>query len=163
MQKRNRPPIVRFLVALLALVLLAWLARQVSRGATMGLDTSIRDAIHGWACPPLTWAMRGVTELAAPVFLIALGLLLVWHLVAEGRRRAAVMLTVVSLGAEGLYEILKLVLHRPRPEAFFGFAEPLTYSFPSGHSENRSPCIVPSADRRRRKSITRTRSRERER
>jgi undecaprenyl-diphosphatase len=29
---------------------------------------------------------------------------------------------------------LKLIFRRARPEAFFGYAEPITYSFPSGHS-----------------------------
>lgn len=82
----------------------------------------------------LTHAMHGVTELGSPAFLISLGAILCWRLAARGRMRAAIVVAVAVLGAEAFDGVLKLILKRPRPEAFFGFAEPLSYSFPSGHS-----------------------------
>jgi undecaprenyl-diphosphatase len=78
--------------------------------------------------------MRGITELGSPTFLIAMGGVLVWQLARVGRRRAGVVLIIAVLGGEALDEMLKLIFHRARPSAFFGYLEPLTYSFPSGHS-----------------------------
>ena len=48
--------------------------------------------------------------------------------------RAALIFVIAALGAEALDALLKLLFRRPRPVAFFGYAQPLTYSFPSGHS-----------------------------
>ncbi|MGA2268510.1 MAG: phosphatase PAP2 family protein [Bryobacteraceae bacterium] len=123
-----------YLVIAMALILFVWLAREVTRGDAMRLDTPIRNAVHARAAPPLTWAMRGVSQLGSEVFLVPLGIILVWWLAATGRRRAAVVFAAAALGAEALDQILKLLFHRLRPEPFFGSAEPLTYSFPSGHA-----------------------------
>src|ERR1700682_753225 len=51
-----------------------------------------------------------------------------------GRRRPAILLVVAAAGAVALDELLKLVFHRPRPEAYFGYPLPSSYSFPSGHA-----------------------------
>jgi len=123
-----------WLVAALALILFVWLAREVTRGDAMRLDTPIRDAVHARSSPPLTAMMRGVSLCGSEVVLVPLGVILVGWLLAAKRRRAAVMFAVTALGAEGLDQILKLLFHRPRPEPFFGLASPITHSFPSGHA-----------------------------
>ena len=123
-----------WLVAALALILFVWLAREVTRGDAMRLDTPIRDAVHARSSPPLTAMMRGVSLCGSEVVLVPLGVILVGWLLAAKRRRAAVMFAVTALGAEGLDQILKLLFHRPRPEPFFGLASPVTHSFPSGHA-----------------------------
>jgi undecaprenyl-diphosphatase len=122
------------LVTALALILFVWLAREVTRGDAMRLDTPIRNAVHARSSPPVTAAMRGVSLIGSEVFLVPLGLILVWRLVAAKRRRAAVVLAVAALGAEGLDQIMKLLFARPRPDPFFGLASPITHSFPSGHA-----------------------------
>ncbi|HEY1242472.1 MAG TPA: phosphatase PAP2 family protein [Bryobacteraceae bacterium] len=134
MEKYNRAWLIGFSGAVLSLVLFAWLARQVLAGATHDFDLAVRGAIHSWASPRLTYAMRGVTELGAPAFLVTLGVILAWRLARAGRRRAAVVLVIAACGSEALDQVLKLVFHRQRPEPFFGYALPLSYSFPSGHS-----------------------------
>ncbi len=118
----------------MALLLFAWLASEAARGGAMRFDMPIRNAVHAWASPPLTATMRGVSLLGSEVGLVPLGIILVWWLVAAGRRRAAVVFAVAALGAEALDQIMKLLFHRPRPEPFFGYAEPVTHSFPSGHA-----------------------------
>lgn len=134
MEKQSRAMIAGFLASAGALALFGWLASEVLRGQTMAFDNSIRDAIHAWATPKLTRAMRGVTLLGAPQFLIPFAGLLVWRLMATGRRQAGLVFLVSAAGAEALDQVLKMVFRRERPEAFFGYAEPLGYSFPSGHS-----------------------------
>jgi undecaprenyl-diphosphatase len=133
-EKQDRELIAGFLGACAALIFFGWLSRTVLEGQSMRFDTAVRDSIHAWASPPLTYAMRGVTQLGSPYVLITLGLLVVWRLVAINRRHAALIFVIACLGAEALAQILKLVFRRPRPDAFFGILEPLTYSFPSGHS-----------------------------
>ncbi len=125
---------IGFLAAAAALLLFAWLANEVLHGATAGFDAALRAEVHSWASPRLTVAMKGMTQLGAPPFIISAGLLAVWRLAAAGRRRAAMALVVSTFGAEALDQILKLVFRRPRPEPFFGIVEPSTYSFPSGHA-----------------------------
>jgi len=122
------------LVAALALMLFVWLAREVTRGDAMRLDTPIRNAVHARSSPPLTAVMRGVSLFGSEVCLVPLGVILVWWLVAAKRRRAAVVFAVAALGAEALDQIMKLLFYRPRPEPFFGLASPITHSFPSGHA-----------------------------
>jgi undecaprenyl-diphosphatase len=123
-----------WLVTALALMLFVWLARDVTRGDAMRLDTPIRNAVHARSSPPLTAMMRGVSLCGSEVILVPLGIILVWWLVAVKRRRAAVVFGVAALGAEGLDQIMKLLFDRPRPEPFFGLASPITHSFPSGHA-----------------------------
>ncbi|MBZ5622369.1 MAG: phosphatase PAP2 family protein [Acidobacteriia bacterium] len=134
MEKQSRALIAGFLGAATALTFFGWLTGEVLRGASMRFDTSIRDAIHAWASAPLTYAMRGVTQLGSVGVLVTLGVLVVWRLAVQGRRRAALIFVVAVAGAEALNEILKQVVRRSRPEAFFGLSDPVTYSFPSGHS-----------------------------
>jgi undecaprenyl-diphosphatase len=78
--------------------------------------------------------MRGLTWLGSPAFVVTLLLILVWRLAQQQRRRAAILLVIAALGGEALDQLLKLIFRRARPEAFFGFDSPSTYSFPSGHS-----------------------------
>ena len=125
---------LHWLVAALALILFAWLAREVVRGDAMRLDAPIREAVHARSSPALTAVMRGVSLCGSEVVLVPLGLILVWWLVAAKRKRAAVVFAVAALGAEGLDQAMKLLFHRPRPEPFFGLASPITHSFPSGHA-----------------------------
>ena len=122
------------LVAALALILFVWLAREVTRGDAIRLDTPIRNAVHARSSPPVTAIMRGVSLIGSEVILVPLGVILVWRLVAAKRRRAAVVFGVAALGAEALDQIMKLLFYRPRPEPFFGLASPITHSFPSGHA-----------------------------
>jgi undecaprenyl-diphosphatase len=51
-----------------------------------------------------------------------------------GRKLAAALLVAAAIGAEAVDELLKLVFHRQRPEAFFGNPGPSSYGFPSGHA-----------------------------
>src|ERR1019366_4553624 len=122
------------LVTALALILFVWLAREVTRGDALRLDTPIRNAVHARSSPPVTAMMRGVSLFGSEVCLVPLGVILVWWLVAAKRRRAAVGLAVAALGAEALDQIMKLLFDRPRSGPFFGLASPITHSFPSGHA-----------------------------
>jgi undecaprenyl-diphosphatase len=110
------------------------LAMAVTRGATQGFDLSVRGAIHALASAPLTRVMEAATQLGGGWFLWPFGAVIVGVLMRQGRRKEAALFAVAVVGAEVVNESLKLVFQRPRPEAYFGFPLPVTYSFPSGHS-----------------------------
>ena len=123
-----------FCASAAALLFFGWLTNEVLRGETRHFDAVIRESVHSLASPRLTYVMRGITELGAPRFLVPLAIVLVWRLASTGRHRAAILFVVAAIGGEALDQFLKLVFRRARPEAFFGYAQPLGYSFPSGHS-----------------------------
>jgi undecaprenyl-diphosphatase len=131
---QKRALIVAFTSAAAALVVFGLLAREAMHGHASGFDVSVRYSVHAWAFPGFTCAMKGATFLGSIWFVLAAGLLAVWRLAIAGRGRAAALLAVSTIGAEATDQILKLVFRRPRPEAFFGLADPITYSFPSGHA-----------------------------
>ncbi len=133
-EKQDRALIAGFLGATSALVFFAWLTRWVLARQSVRFDEAVRNAVHSVASPPLTEAMRWITNLGSPTVLVTVGILVAWRLLSIGRRRAAILFVIACLGADALSETLKLLFHRQRPESFFDYAEPSTYSFPSGHS-----------------------------
>ncbi len=110
------------------------IVHSLLRGQPIGFDLPVRAAIHGYAFPALTAAMRLVTLLGSEYFLLPLAAILVWRWVKRGERQAAYRLAAGSLGAEAVAQLLKALIHRPRPEVFFGLVPAETYSFPSGHA-----------------------------
>lgn len=78
--------------------------------------------------------MRAASFVGTPSFLIPVAILVIAVYVKQGRPRTARLFAIIVLGAEAFDQILKLVFQRTRPEAFFGLAEPMGYSFPSGHA-----------------------------
>ncbi len=110
------------------------MAFPLVRGGAIEFDLPVRAAIHGWAFPALTAAMRLITLLGSEYFLVPLAAILMWHWEKRGRRRAAYLLVAGSLSAEAVAQLLKMLIHRPRPELFFGLVPTETYSFPSGHA-----------------------------
>jgi membrane-associated phospholipid phosphatase len=131
---QNRTLIGGFVLAVLALAIFSWLASNVWSGEALRFDSLVRGTVHSWASPPLTRAMRLATFLGSAFVLVPLGLLAAWWLVHTGRRHAAWLFALAVLGGEVLENLLKLFFRRPRPVPFFGYPEPSTYSFPSGHA-----------------------------
>ena len=78
--------------------------------------------------------MMFATQLGGGWFLWPFGASMVWLFIRQGRRRMAAWFVTTALGANIIDEAMKLVFQRPRPDAFFGYEKPITYSFPSGHS-----------------------------
>jgi len=131
---QSRTLIVGLLLAAAALVFFAWLAEEVIHGRTQQFDDRIRLLLHAYANPALTAAMRGVSMVGEPWFLIVLGVPAVVWFVWKGWRRTVLLFAITVAGAEVLDQLLKLMIHRPRPATFFALAEPMGYSFPSGHA-----------------------------
>jgi undecaprenyl-diphosphatase len=125
---------VRAATAIGGLLVFGSMAYPLMRGDAIGFDLPLRAAIHGEALPALTAAMRLITNLGSEYFLVPLAALLVWRLEKRGERKTAYLLVAGILAAEAVLQLLKVLIHRPRPEVFFGLMPAATYSFPSGHA-----------------------------
>ena len=124
----------RAAAAIGGLLVFAALAYPMVRGQPIGFDAPLRAGVHGHAFPALTAAMRATTTLGSEYFLLPLAAILIWRWLRRGERQAAWWFAAGSLGAEAVAQLLKVLIHRPRPEVFFGLSPVETYSFPSGHA-----------------------------
>ncbi len=122
------------IIAIVALAFFGWLADEVFEGGTKNFDDSVRAEIHGFASPSLTSAMKFFSLVGSPLFLTILGLVVVGIFIYQKHKRA-VVLFLIGMAGELLLDItLKLFFKRARPEPFFGYTLPSSYSFPSGHA-----------------------------
>lgn len=120
--------------AVAALYLFAELAGEVREGDARRFDEAALAFVNGFASPPLTSLMRGVTYLGSNEFLLAAGGCALVAFLWAGWRRAAAALAVTMAGAALLNFLLKLAFRRERPDPFFDTPLPESYSFPSGHA-----------------------------
>lgn len=127
-------------LALAAALVFWWIAAAATAPGVPPLDGRIREAVHALATPGLTRAVRAVTQLGGSLVLWPLGGFVVLWLARHGRGREAGLFVLIVLGGNLLDEGMKLMFHRLRPEPFFGYPKPFTYSFPSGHAFV-SPCF----------------------
>jgi undecaprenyl-diphosphatase len=121
-------------IGLGALLLFAWLAWLASLAGVPAFDLAGRGAIHACARPWLTQIMEAASLAGGGWGLWPVGVLMAALLVRAGRGREAALFGVAVLGANLVNEAMKLFFHRPRPEPWFGYPQPPTYSFPSGHA-----------------------------
>jgi undecaprenyl-diphosphatase len=119
--------------AIAAAGLFAVLCLMVATGSADAFDHAVRNAVHEWASPPLTGAVRLVTHLGSVTVLLALCAVAAIALYLWGHRYEAVSLALTLIATMLVNSGLKLIFLRDRPDAFFGdFID--TSSFPSGHS-----------------------------
>jgi undecaprenyl-diphosphatase len=106
--------------------------------ALLGADAAIMAAIHGPGEQPSGpgWLTKAALDLTS------LGSLAVWSLAvaaaalleaARGRLRLALLMGVSAAMGEGASEIVKQVVHRPRPPTAAAL-QTFGLSFPSGHA-----------------------------
>jgi membrane-associated phospholipid phosphatase len=122
-----------FLAAVVVLYAFAWLATEVLDQETQALDVATLAFLQQFSSPPLTEAAQLVSLLGSEaVWVIGAVLLavLAWH----RRRRAALVLLLITVGAQFLNDILKTLFHRARPTPLVGFLDAQQFSFPSGHA-----------------------------
>ncbi len=117
-----------------AALFFAWFAWLASLAVPPDFDIAWRNAIHAYAASWLTLLMRGASLAGGGWGLLPGGVVVAVWLARTGRGRDAVLFAVAVLGANLVSESMKLFFHRPRPEPWFGYPEPPTYSFPSGHA-----------------------------
>lgn len=113
---------------------LAWLATQVIGGATLRFDMAARNTIHSHAAPALTDAMIVASAIGESYVLLPLAAVFVFAFWRSGHKNRAILFTIATTGALLIDEALKLAFRRARPQPFFDYPLPRSYSFPSGHA-----------------------------
>lgn len=126
--------IAGFAVASGFLLLFGWLAEEVFEDETKTFDESVRNSVHAFAAPPVTALMKFFSFLGSPLFLVITGTVVVASLLYLKRKRAIVLFLITMVGEIALNMVLKPFFGRVRPEAFFDYPLPSSFSFPSGHA-----------------------------
>lgn len=128
--------------AVLGLILLfAAIAAAVSLNATAPFDRSVllllRDPANISRPIGPEWlfeTMRDFTSLGSIAVLVLFTVVIAGYWLLVGRRRAAVLLVAVLIGALVTNDLLKLAFDRPRPDAILQSARVFSSDFPSGHA-----------------------------
>lgn len=126
--------IAGLMIAVGFLLFFGWLAEEVFEGETRMFDESVRNFVHGFAAPPLTALMKFFSFVGSPLFLGILGLTVIAVLLYLKHKRADVLFSITMIGEIALNLAFKLFFGRTRPDAFFDYPLPSSYSFPSGHA-----------------------------
>ena len=105
----------------------------VVAGATLTLDTRAELAVHSRASGLLDVVMRGLSLLGTIPVVVGIVVVSGALLVRVGRRAEAVGLAAMMAGQGVLDDVLKLAVHRTRPQ-LFAHTSAHGFSFPSGHA-----------------------------
>jgi undecaprenyl-diphosphatase len=122
-----------FLVGVISLYFFAWLADEVMGKETTALDSAAFNFIHQFSSPQLDVIMRALSFMGSEAVLI-LGVVLLGVFLIQRRWGAAVILVLVTGGAQLLNDVLKNVFHRTRPAPVDAIIAAQQWSFPSGHA-----------------------------
>jgi undecaprenyl-diphosphatase len=130
----SRPIARDLIVAALAALVFTYLAFTVLTDGVPAFDVQVRDAVHSAATPFLTLLFKSITRLGSGWFLWACGAPVVFGLARQNRDREAALFVVAFIGANIMEQAMKLVFQRVRPEPYFDYPLPDSFSFPSGHA-----------------------------
>jgi len=122
------------ILAIVSAAVFVWLADEVFEGSTKLFDDSIRNWLHQAATPALTQLMILFSFTGSFSWLLPLGVLVFLIFLYLRRKRALILFLLTMAGEQILEPTLKYFFHRARPEAFFDYPLPASYSFPSGHA-----------------------------
>jgi undecaprenyl-diphosphatase len=137
---KRRYRLLVFAAVALAVLLGGWFASEVFEGETMAFDSAVREYIHSQASPALTQVMIGLSIIGSPLVVVLIAVIALAVFLYKGLRRDALLLAVSSAAELILNTTLKLFYLRVRPEAYFDYPLPASFSFPSGHAAG-SFCI----------------------
>jgi membrane protein DedA with SNARE-associated domain/membrane-associated phospholipid phosphatase len=99
------------------------------------VDRPVLDFFVGHREPWLTGAVKILTALGSSAVIVPVILVIGLALKARrGKWRPLVLLAVAYLGAEGLFQVVKLLVGRPRPPVALATSQFRGLAFPSGHA-----------------------------
>jgi undecaprenyl-diphosphatase len=126
---------VGFLVSVVLVVLLGVLLDEVFEIAAPGpLDRAITLAVRRLQTPLRDRIFRNLTNLGDYRFLVPATVLVSGSLAAAGRRVSALLFASSVVGGFLLESVMKMALHRGRPDLWPALVTEKTFSFPSGHA-----------------------------
>lgn len=134
--KNNKFKIYGLIVFIATLVFIG-VAVGVQTGYLDGFDDAVRYRVYSMRSDKLTVFWRLITHSGDRYVVIILGIILL--LIKSLREKYGVKFAIAALSSTALYQIMKYIFQRPRPDLALRLIEQGGYSFPSGHSMN---CLV---------------------
>lgn len=134
--KNNKFKIYGLIVFITTFVFIG-VAIGVQTGYLDGFDDAVRYRVYSMRSDKLTVFWRLITHSGDRYVVIILGIILL--LIKSLREKYGVKFALAALSSTALYQIMKYIFQRPRPDLALRLIEQGGYSFPSGHSMN---CLV---------------------
>ena len=134
--KNNKFKIYGLIVFIATLVFIG-VAIGVQTGYLDGFDNAVRYRVYSMRSDKLTVFWRLITHSGDRYVVIIIGIILL--LKKSLREKYGVKFAIAALSSTALYQIMKYIFQRPRPDLALRLIEQGGYSFPSGHSMN---CLV---------------------
>lgn len=125
------------LVIFIATLVFIGVAVGVQTGYLDGFDDAVRYRVYSMRSDKLTVFWKFITHSGDRYVVILLGVILL--LMKSLREKYGVKFAIAALSSTALYQIMKYIFQRPRPDLALRLIEQGGYSFPSGHSMN---CLV---------------------
>jgi membrane-associated phospholipid phosphatase len=134
--KNNKFKIYGLIIFIATLVFIG-VAIGVQTGYLDVFDDAVRYRVYSMRSDKLTVFWRFITHSGDRYVVIILGIILL--LIKSLREKYGVKFAIAALSSTALYQIMKYIFQRPRPDLALRLIEQGGYSFPSGHSMN---CLV---------------------
>lgn len=124
-------------IIFIAVLVFIGVAVGVQTGYLDGFDDAVRYRVYSIRSEKLTMFWKFITHSGDRDTVILLGVVLL--LVKSLRKKYGVKFVIAALSSTALYQVMKYIFQRPRPDIALRLIEESGYSFPSGHSMN---CLV---------------------
>ena len=124
-------------IIFIAVLVFIGVAVGVQTGYLDGFDDAVRYRVYSIRNEKLTMFWKFITHSGDSEIVIMLGIVLL--LVKSLRNKYGVKFAIAALSSTAIYQGMKYIFQRPRPDIALRLIEESEYSFPSGHSMN---CLV---------------------
>ena len=124
-------------IIFIAVLVFIGVAVGVQTGYLDGFDDAVRYRVYSIRSEKLTMFWKLITHSGDRDTVILLGIVLL--LVKSLRKKYGVKFAIAALSSTAIYQGMKYIFQRPRPDIALRLIEESGYSFPSGHSMN---CLV---------------------
>ncbi len=131
MKEKNNEILIFTVLGLVAFIAILWAVLSAG-GNPLSMDLDIQSQVFSWRTDPLTLPLKLITYMSNPAFIIALiALLLIYK---PTRVKVGLPVGISEAAAYAIYQTIKNLVGRARPDAILHLVEQGGFSFPSGHS-----------------------------
>ena len=134
---KNKKIKIYGVIIFIAVLVFIGVAVGVQTGYLDGFDDAVRYRVYSIRSEKLTMFWKLITHSGDRDTVILLGIVLL--LVKSLRKKYGVKFAIAALSSTAIYQGMKYIFQRPRPDIALRLIEESGYSFPSGHSMN---CLV---------------------
>jgi undecaprenyl-diphosphatase len=126
--------LIGFAVTVILLAIFGHLTDEIVEGETFQFDTQAAAIAHTFVTPALTTVMIVITSFGEWWMMTFIGLCVGFVWWQRRQRGRVVLLATAGLGGAALNQLIKLLVHRVRPDQVGRLVTVQGFSFPSGHA-----------------------------